>query len=343
MASMLCMDSPVRAQSTNVVTDPVGFITLNVEGTNTGVRYSFLGLGLTQAPSNRGIVSGVSGTHIMVGDTLTAGQFNQTITGTTTNPVAFIEITSGSKAGLMDDIVSNDTANVFTASDISSLVSSGQTYKIYPHWTIGTVFGATNDVGLTGLTSSADSDNITVLDPRTQRSVTYYYKGGGIGAKGWRAVGSSDNQSNAVLYVDQGFYILRQPVNPVTISLKLVGGVKLGQTIIPVAAADNFVANVYPATTTLGASGLYTTNAVTGLLGASSSADSDNVEIWNQSLQKWDTYYYKATGIGTKGWRLVGASSEASTNTINSGTMMHIRRLGSTGFNWFAQQPFTLE
>ena len=146
-----------------------------------------------------------------------------------------------------------------------------------------------------------------------------------------------------VLYVDQGFYILRQPVNPVTISLKLVGGVKLGQTIIPVAAADNFVANVYPATTTLGASGLYTTNAVTGLLGASSSADSDNVEIWNQSLQKWDTYYYKATGIGTKGWRLVGASSEASTNTINSGTMMHIRRLGSTGFNWFAQQPFTLE
>lgn len=342
VAVALCGAAALYAQ-TNVVTEPVGFITLTAEGTNAGVRYTFLSLGLTQPPCSRGLITAVSGTRLTVNDTLTNGQFNVTVTGSTTNPVAFIEVTSGTNAGLIEDIVSNDTTSVFTASDISSLVASGETYKIYRHWTLASVFGATNDVGLTGGTSVGNADNVVVFNPVTQSSITYYYKSGGIGGTGWRASGSSDNQSNAVLYVDQGFYILRRATNPSNLSFKTVGAVKVGPTLVPVAAANSFVANVYPAGMTLGTSGLYTTNAATGVQGGSSAGNADNVNIWNQSLQKFDTYYYKSSGIGGTGWRLSGYSYDASNTPINVGTMLHILRRSSTGFNWRVQQPFTLE
>src|SRR5947208_17072680 len=64
-----------QATAVDVTTDPVGFITLTATGTNTfPTGYSFLGLGMSQLPAVRGIVTGVSGTALAVNNSLTAGQ-----------------------------------------------------------------------------------------------------------------------------------------------------------------------------------------------------------------------------------------------------------------------------
>ncbi|HUK81128.1 MAG TPA: hypothetical protein VLZ12_00700, partial [Verrucomicrobiae bacterium] len=168
--------STPRANAVDVFTDPVGFITLTAHGTvESGL--SFWGLGMTQIPASVGLLTGKSGTQLSVNSTLTAGQFNQGALG----PLYFIEITSGSMAGLLDDVVSNSTAAVFTASDLSGLIAGNENYKVYPHWTIGSIFGTNNTAGMLGGATAAAADQIVIPTQSSQSFATYFWftgKGG---------------------------------------------------------------------------------------------------------------------------------------------------------------------
>ena len=336
-----------QAAAVDVFTDPVGFITLTANGTNTfSPGLSYLGLGMTQLPANRGLVSSVAGTGITVNNTLTANQFKR---DGSNNPTAFIEITSGANAGLIDDIVSNSTTTIFTASDDSALVSAGQTYKVYPHWTIDSVFGSKNEAGLLGGNSSSAADNIIVFAALSQSSSIYYFRtnttgGCPLGGCGWRSTSStSSNVGPTVLDIDNGVKIQRRQGPDITV--KLVGGVKLGQTIIPIATNINIVGNVYPVTNlTLGVSGLYTGSSATGVLGGNSSSAADNVDIWNGT--GFDIYYFRTnvTGgcpLGGCGWRSTSSTSidKSGTSFPLGGSVRIQRRAG--GFNWTAPQTFT--
>ncbi len=346
-ATILSVSITQSQAQTNIYSDPVGFIKLNVEPGP--AKFSFLGLGMTQVVTNRGLVTGVDGNKISVNNTLVAGAFNWLV-GPPTNFTHFIEITSGPNAGLFDDIVSNDTTAVFTASDISSLVAQGDSYKIYPHWTLAKVFGPTNEAGLQPGTSDANSDNVRVWDTAAQGFAIYYYKtnsvGGGIG---WRAAGSPTvNRANTPLYIDQGIVVFRRSLATAT-NITLLGGVKLGKTIAPVEQGPGrftFVANTYPAPISLGASGLYTTNSATGLQPGTSDANSDNVRIWDPVAQGYAIYYYKTnTTGGGVGWRRAGAPTiDASSTNIQVGaSAVILRRSVTTPFNWEMPQPFNLQ
>ena len=335
---------PLTSQAVDVYTDPVGFIKLDIVGGPS--KFSFLGLGMTQVVTNQGLLTGVAGTKLTVNNVLSAGVFDRLV-GPPMTYTHYIEITSGPNAGLFDDIVSNDTAAVFTASDLSSLISTGQTYKIYPHWTLAKVFGPNNEAGLQPGTSAANSDNVRVWDSIDQKYTTYYYKtnsaGGGVG---WRADGSPTiNRANTQLYIDQGILIFRRSLAKGT-NVTLVGGVKLGKTIVPVEQGPGrftFASNVYPSPIALSESGLYTTNSATGIQPGTSAANSDNVRIWNPSLQAYATYYYKTnTAGGGVGWRRDGFPTiDASTNSIpGGGAVVIIRRSLPIPFNWSIEQPF---
>jgi uncharacterized protein (TIGR02597 family) len=328
----------------DVYTDPVGFITLTALGTqNTPGANPYLtqlGLGMTQVPTSRGNATAGAAFQVNVNASLTAGQFNKTADG---NFAYFIEITSGSNAGLMDDIVSNDTVSVYTADDLTSYLGAGTTYKIYPHWTIGTVFGPANQAGFLGGSSAGAADNINVWNPNTQSYSVYYFKTGGLGGTGWRSASSTTiNTTNIVLYIDQGLFIARRTTGDVT--NKLVGAVKLGTTISPVVTnGSTFAANVFPAGQPFGTSTLYTGSPATGLAGGSSAGAADNVDVWNPATQSYIVYYYKTGGLGGTGWRS-GASTtiDASTNAIPLGSVgLIVRRAGNPSFNWYAPQPFT--
>lgn len=316
----------------NVYTDPVGFITLNVQGNG----YSFDGLGMTQIPVLRGTTTTITGTQVGLNSTLTAGQYNPANTvGAVTEPSYFIEFTSGPNAGLLDDIVSNDTANVYTANDDSSEEAGGVTFKIYPHWTIGAVFGPQNSAGLLGGANSGAADDIIVWNPLTQVSATYYYKTSGLGGTGWRsALSTSINTSNTVLYIDQGIQFQRRTSG--NVAIQLVGGVKLSNTMsVVVGNGYTFAGNVEAAGIPLSASGLYTSNNVTGLNGGANSGAADDVIIWNPATQVSATYYFKTSGLGGSGWRsALSTSVDASTNQIPLGAFAQIQRRIAGSFTW---------
>jgi len=188
---------------TQTFSDPVGFITLTAVGTNGlgSPAYSFLGLGMTRIPALRGVVGTVAGTQVPLDSTLTLGQYNSTSNG----PLYYIELTSGTSSGFTDDIVSNDAANVYTATDDSSVISTGNAFKIFPHWTLGSLFGTNDSAGLKqgGATTA---DQILIQDPATPLLATFYYNN--VSNKtltpGWRAAGAGGNtdQSQTPFYND---------------------------------------------------------------------------------------------------------------------------------------------
>jgi hypothetical protein len=105
-----------QARAVDVFTDPVGFITLTAEGTagpGSSPAYSFQGLGMTQIPALRGVRTGtVSGQQVPVNSTLTPGQYAEGPRG----PLFYIEDVNSNSAyaGLLDDIISNDTPTTST-------------------------------------------------------------------------------------------------------------------------------------------------------------------------------------------------------------------------------------
>jgi uncharacterized protein (TIGR02597 family) len=326
----------------NVYTDPVGFITYTAVPNG----YSFWGLGMTQIPALRGLIGTPATGQIPVNSTLTANQF--TADGTAGHIGYFIEITSGANAGLTDDIVSNDTANVYTASDITSLIASGESFKIYPHWTPNTVMGPPSNCGLLGGSAPASADNVLVWNPVTQSSTTYYYRTNTNGAgPGWRGPqGSAVNAGTNVWYLDEGIQVLRisaSGANPT--NTMLVGGVKLGPTIVPMAGGPNgytFASYVYATSTTFDGLNMSPTNTPPGVVGGSAPSSSDNVIVWNAAGQSSTTYYWRTNTNGAgPGWRgPQGSAVSAGTNSIPIGSIIQVLRLSAGPFNWVAQQPY---
>lgn len=340
----------IQTASADVFTDPVGFVTLSALGTNNvpgpssqGQYITLAALGMTQLPASRGNATAVSTSKVGVNSTLTAGQFGRVIEGTLTNVTHFIELTSGTCAGFQTDIISNDTASVYTDIDLTSCLGAGATYKIYPHWTIGKIFGPNNEAGLLG-GSASTADQVQTWSVGSQSyATTYYFKTTGLGGTGWRTTANSSvNVTNNILYIDQSLYIARKVGT--NVDVKVVGGVKLGPTISTVFSNGvTIIGNVYPAGQPLGASGLYTGSAATGLLGGTAST-ADQLQIWVPSNQAYTiTYYFKTSGLGGTGWRSTANSSlDTATNTIPLGASAYVvRKPGNPTFNWVAPQPFT--
>jgi uncharacterized protein (TIGR02597 family) len=349
------------ASAVDVFTDPVGFITLNITGSGVS-QYSFLGMGMTQIVTNRGVLIGApSSNNVPVAlSSLTPGMFNPSDNG----PAYFVELTSGAKAGLQDDIIGNDASTLYTLDNLSGLgILTGDSYKVLPHWTLSNVFGRSDETGLLGGNAPGIADNVLLFNPVTGGSSTYYFRtnvptvgtafcpGGGCG---WRSSGSAiAGATNTVLYLEQGVMVKR--VSATGTNLLLVGGVKLGQTLsvvvgVPGGTKYNLFGNVYPVTnSTLGASGLFTGNSVTGLLGGNSPGIADNVIIPN-GTGGFNNYYFRTNvpTVGTAfcpggscGWRDSGSAiTDRSGIGFPLGGSFFVLRRPATNFNWIVGQPF---
>ncbi len=301
-----------------------GFITLHVRGTGytNSSALSFLGLGLTRPVLFRGNLESFGpGTITDLQARWTDNQFNGT------NGPHYLEITSGSHAGFLTDILDTDAASrtLILAHDLSSVLSGGETYTIRKHWTLASLFGPNNQAGL-GAGSNVSADEILIYNPI------------GLGGTGWRSTASSSlNQANAQLNLTQGILIKRKQASD--LAIKIFGAVKTGPTMAEVQPGLNIVGNVYPIDTlTLGNSCLYTANLNTGLAGGSN-VSADKVLIYDGLT--YQTYYYKTLGLGGIGWRSTASSSKDASGTIlPAGSSILIQRINNTGFLWQAAQPF---
>ena len=332
-AGTLCLAANLFAQ-TNVITDPVGFVTLTINGTNTS-SFTFLGLSMTQPVVHQSKITAVNGSQVIDSSaSWTNGEFSGA------GNAHFIELTSDAGAGITEDIVSNTSTSLTTASDLSSKITpDSTTYKVRKHWTIGTVFGSNNEIGFGGGPDATSADNLFILNPLTQQYATYYFKSDGFPTPGWRtAVDPFTDAANTVLYLDQGIWVRRK--QPTSVSTQLVGSVKLGQTLIPVASNQNIVANVYAVTNlTLQTCNLYTGNPATGVLGGSDPTTADTVSIWNGT--GYNIFYYKTDGFPSPGWRTaVDPFTDVGNTVIPMGSSVRIHSKGHS-FDWTVPQPFS--
>jgi len=328
-----------RVTDYGVTTDPAGFITLLIAGSNGGQSraFSFLGISMVNPVSYQGTITSVGNYSVTDANaTWSANEFNGT------NGEFFIEITSGPYAGLMADILATDAAGetLTTDDDLSSLLTGGELYRIRKHRTLGDVFGENNESGLNGGSSISEADEVSVLNPVTQTFLTYYFKTGGFGGTGWRsATDAVTDASGTTLYPDQGVLIVRKVSGD--ISLILTGTVKTGPTIVPVGANINMLANIYPAgTLTVANSGLYVGNDSLGLAGGETASSADEVRIFDG--ETFQDLFYKTGGFGGTGWRnSTDAVADAGNTQIPPGSSIYvIRKYGRPAFNWAIPQPF---
>ncbi len=328
--------STLSAQS--VVTDPVGFTTLTVAGKPGAARgFTYIALNMFRPTAYRSSVVTVSAPGSNTVLTFPAGSFtvNQFATGTAPNYSHFIEIANGSTAGVLSDVVSNDTTSITLSEDISAMVTAGTTQiKVRPHWTFATAFGANNSAGFQGSNTPTNADALQLLNASTNTFTNYFYS---TLNNRWQTGGV--DASNVIIRPDQCVQVERKAVPAV--SFTLVGEVKLGPTEIMIQGGNavqnfNLVSNPYPLNSvTLAASGLFTGNAATGVVGSNTATNADTVGILNPATGLTTFYFYSTLN---NRWQTGGVDSSNVVIPEGAGVLI-TRKLGRPGFSWVVPQP----
>lgn len=298
---------------------------------------------LVSVPFNQTLVS----THTV--DTKTAG--GVTVTDTlTVNAFAntfLVRFTSGNGKGLWSTISSN-TANelVFQNTAILADVSVGDTFSVYPHQTLATVFPD----GLQGKSflksASLASRSTEILVPNTtsvginkSASNTYYFFN-----NEWRRVGSAPTQNfNNTVLSPEGYFVLRNNSTSVLkfITLGSVLRTELAR-FVPTESAQNDVPAVSgrPRKMRLAELGLGGTPAFATT--TSLASRKDELQVFDNSAAGINksaaaTYFYF-----NNAWRKIGASPATSFNNelIDVGAAMVIRKAsGVVGTAKWTQPP----
>jgi len=247
VASALLASSALFAQD-SVTSNVVGYITTTTPAGDDNI----LGASLTQAPVFEGASTDVTGAVITVASTFTADAYNNT---------HYALATSGTNAGQWSEIV-DTSANTITTAD--PLISTGDSVKVIPFWTLATLFPNGNGVG-----SNADPFNPTatvLINSATAEgtnlsagAVYLHYAGGGGIPAGWYKTGDFASGDNVVITPDT--YVTIRNSTSGSITTTITGTVPsdvVGSAIAANAssAQDNQMVNPYPAAMTLDSSDL---------------------------------------------------------------------------------------
>ena len=313
LIGLLAATTAALAQTT-VISEPSGYTTLNLPaGAST-----FVGLNLVPPTAYAGTFDVVAADTTRRTITLTAAGTGLANNQFNTLP-HFIEITTPGPRQGMNTVITGTFASgssIVLQDALPADIVSGGTVTIRRLWTLSTVFGATNQAGLTGGISSNSADLIRVPN-RSAGYDQYFYSTGGFTGVGWRQIGTGTaNKANVPLYFSEGFFIFNRGA---TKSVTLPGTIKTGPTQVLIETGNNYLANLCPVQSdatsqgrTLGNSGLYngTTN---GLTGATSAENADLVLVPNGA--GYIQYFYSTGGFTGVGWRKIGAGSTNQSST----------------------------
>jgi hypothetical protein len=231
----LAASSSLFAQ-TPAFSKPSGYVTQTIS-------QGFNLIGLTLGPSSQ-----LSGKFTAVGTTsVTDSQTNFT-TGLTAGGLYILEITSGTKDGLVVEIGSW-TGNVLnTVDNLSSQgVAIGDGYKLTKAPTLEEIFGTTTSV-LTKSSNSSLADNVWV--PNGLGGYDRYFLNN---SSAWRNAAGGAALNTPIVFLD-GLFVQKR--NAGSVSIVITGQVKSDATIINVTQGFNLVGTVFPAGSTLQSSGL---------------------------------------------------------------------------------------
>ena len=316
-------------------TDPVGFIKISIPGAPAGGEsYAYPALSLVRAQEYRGVIT--SNTATVITDSAATWSDNQ-FNGSGTTPTHYVEILTGANAGATFDISATTatTKAITVAASFAANALNGQSYRIRKHWTLGAVFGAANEIGLTGGTATT-ADLVHLWNGTSY--VVYYYRVTAGGAVGWRSAGDTvTNQANAVVFPEDGIFLKKRGTT--ALSLVVVGDVRTGADQMAVSQGYNLLNPASPVDIRLSASGLFTGSTSTGMKPGTPST-ADMLQIWTGS--GFNVYYMRQTALGLVGWRLAGDTVTDQANAvIPAGASVILKRQADVpSFVWNRPQPY---
>jgi len=330
-----------------VSTDPVGFITLTIKGTDTSEGLSAVSVPMLSSSLHSGVVYEVTGSTISdsngswaTGDFATADP-----NGNASHYIEITNHTDSTKVGVIYEITGSDGGNKTLTLGTDAAGLAGASYSVRKSRTLGDIFGDANESGLTaGSSSAADIIYKVGIDGTGALAwQIYYYQEAPIfaGGNGWRQLGKSASSSmqDVGVFPDEGLIIKRRSGSDVTVTL--TGSVKTSNSRTAIQKGFNLVSLSYPVDSSLENLGLY--NADGSLLTAGSSSTADRIYYVNDQGQ-FDIFYYQEAPIfaGGNGWRKLGASasSDQKDSVIPAGRSIVVLRRADTGIDWATNVPF---
>lgn len=312
----------------NCYTDPVGYITLKINGADAPgqKKITLAGLGLFNPVEFQGALSGKSGKTLTISGASFEADTFAPYDNNPQKPKYFVEFIDGDYAGLMADIESHTEDSITLTVDLGSLVLGDETIRIRKHHTLASVFGSDNSAGFKAGSTASGADTIAILDSVNQDSNSYFYSSL---YDRWAPItnitGDADDQ---VIYPEQGFIVTRFETEP--LELKLVGNVKTDQTLLPVDLGKNLLANVLPVDTPLSESGLYSGDSASGVTAGATGAQADVVTIVDSNGDS-NGYFYSS--LYNRWAPITNIAGDADDVMIEAGSAIMISRK-SGSFTW---------
>jgi len=255
-------------------------------------------------------------------------------------PLYYIEIKSGSQAGLVLDILSATTTSL-TVADASSLTGT-ESFSVRKYLTLADVFGAANQAGLKSGPSQGDADIVYLLVGGNWKQFFYYDDQVGFDPMQWLELGSgsSADASTARIDPDQGILVQRRAGGS-PVSTLITGAVKDTPANVPMFNGMQIVTNPWPTAMTLEQLGLRTGNINSGLLQGDSVGQSD--VVYRIEGGNWVQYYIYDDQVGFDPiqWvKLGGGSADQGSTLINPGEAILVQRKASASFAWAPAKNF---
>lgn len=324
-------------------TDPVGYITVNVEGAASLNTFTAIAPTLVNKTEYQGVITSISASTIEVGGTpFTIGQFPATVISTDGNPGVegfYVEIVSpeggppAAGEGAWTNITGTPTQNSITvADDMTMFAAIGSTIKIRKHVTVGEWLKTPAETGLVGGSDPGTADSVSIISPGDPTLTLFFDSGAGYWSDGDNYV----NHTNTPIEPGQGGLVSRTQAATDT-SWTFDGTVKTGKTMVSVLTGNNVVAVPLAAGLTLGTSLLEDNTAPVGVDGLNVGGDpgiaGDYYTVFDPNGLSVNTTYFYDDGSGY--WSEDTNYGDETTKALLGGSALYITRAGAP-FVWVA-------
>jgi hypothetical protein len=201
----------------------------------------------------------------------------------------------------------------------------------YPRF--ASLFGTNNETGLTAGPNPSQADNVLLLMPKTQSTVTlFYYSNPSFTPwQGWVRADAFTPVGDRVVYPEQGVMVRR--IAPGDANLYLCGLVKTGIALVLVQPGYNLFGTLSSSSVTLSNLNLYTGDSTTGVLGGLNPTLSDNLVVV-QPNDSVTTYFYYYKPGGYQGWVNANGFGLSDAVPIPPGSAFFINRQAPGSFTW---------
>jgi uncharacterized protein (TIGR02597 family) len=305
------------ANAQEVVTDPVGFINIDVAaGSLATPSDTFVTFPLAKSPVDVGaITSRTANTIVNSSATWTASGFVDTAAP------HLVRITSGSATGRCF-LITGNTATTLTVdnlgTDLTTKLLIGDNYQIFPAYTLKTLFGT--PVPFLTASTAGSADNVLI---RTSTGWSTYFHNG----TNWKSVGLA-SFDNTIVYPDDGLCIRRKGA---ALKIACVGVVPMTAQQTQVSGpGDTFIGNRFPVDATVASLKI---NTLPNWLSASTVGAADQLIVKNPVTQATTTYFYNGTN-----WKSIGLTIRDA-DPIPAGAGLFVRRISTStvGNDWLSQ------